>query len=677
MNDKHVNAYLQEAAEILVSLESALLALDEDHSNDQLVDEVFRALHTIKGGGSMFGFDTVASFVHETETIYDKIRDHELKVTDEIVDLTLKACDQIKLMLQEEDSSDKGIVNELLNSFRKILGSEQKGKEESQVKPVEDVKGERATFHIHFKPYEDLFLSGTNPVSLLKELAELGDSYICVDSTNMPDFENLNPEKIYVSWDVFLSTDKGINAIKDVFIFVDDDCVIDVKELHKGDFEGNAEYYKNLLTAPEQKEEPAAVTVEAPKEEQKEEKSTTSSNKASSPSQSVANVRVSSAKLDQLVNLVGELVTIQARLSQTASSKHDSALIDLAEDLETLSWELRETALSMRMLPIETTFSKFKRLVRDLSKDLDKKVELETSGGDTELDKNVIEKLGDPLVHIIRNSIDHGIEKPEERIKNGKDETGRIFLSAMHSGTHVFIKIEDDGKGLNRDLIYKKAVERGLITQGAELSDSEIFSLIFHPGFSTAQAVTNVSGRGVGMDVVQTAITSLRGSVEVDSYPGEGTSITLKLPLTLAIIEGLMVRIDKEYFVVPLSYVEECIEFNTALMQQTKNGRKLINFRNEIVPYIPLREKFSIVNNKPEIQQIIVINDSGKKTGLVVDEIIDKHQTVIKSLGKFYKNIEVMSGATVMGDGSVALIIDVPKLINSEINEEKLLVETL
>ena len=315
--------------------------------------------------------------------------------------------------------------------------------------------------------------------------------------------------------------------------------------------------------------------------------------------------------------------------------------------------------------------------MRDLSKDLDKKIELETSGGDTELDKNVIEKLGDPLVHIIRNSIDHGIEKPEERVSKGKDETGKIFLSAMHSGTHVFIKIEDDGKGLNRDLIYQKAIERGLVSPGVELADSEIFKLIFHPGFSTAQTVTNVSGRGVGMDVVQNAITSLRGTVEVDSYPGEGTSITLKLPLTLAIIEGLMVRIDKDYFVVPLSYVEECIEFNAALMQQTKNGRKLINFRNEIVPYIPLRDKFGIVNNKPEIQQVIVINDSGKKTGLVVDEIIDKHQTVIKSLGKFYKNIEVMSGATVLGDGSVALIIDIPKLINSEINEEKLLVETL
>ena len=353
MKDKHVNAYLQEAAEILVSLEEALLALDEDHDNEQLVDEVFRALHTIKGGGSMFGFDSVASFVHETETIFDKIREHELKVTDAIVDLTLKACDQIKLMLQEEDSSDADVVAGLLESFRKILGSEPKAQAEAEVYTEEISEGERITYHVYFKPDEDLFVTGTNPIGLIKELSDLGDSVVIADSSDVPEFEPLNPEKIYVSWNILLSTDKGINAIKDVFIFVDEeDCKIEIKEMHKGVLHGDIDYYKNLLSKAEKQENnPAAA--EALKPAAKEEKSTPSSPKASHHDQSVSSIRVNASKLDQLVNLVGELVIIQARLSQTASTKHDSSLIDLSEDLETLSWELRETALSMRMLPLK------------------------------------------------------------------------------------------------------------------------------------------------------------------------------------------------------------------------------------------------------------------------------------------------------------------------------------
>ena len=375
-----------------------------------------------------------------------------------------------------------------------------------------------------------------------------------------------------------------------------------------------------------------------------------------------------------MVNLVGELVTVQARLTQSANIKNDSEFIQIAEIVERLTWELRENALSIRMLPIESTFNKFNRLVRDLSKELGKKVDLITEGGETELDKNVIEKLNDPLVHIIRNCIDHGIENPETRKAKGKAETGKIIISALHSGTHVHIKIEDDGGGLNKEAILNKAVERGLIGPDAKLTDKEIFGLILQAGFSTAKEITNVSGRGVGLDVVKSAIETLRGSISIESSQGAGTIITLKLPLTLAIIEGLIIRIDEEHFVIPLSFVEECIELKAD--DKNKEGRRnLLNVRDEIVPYISLRKRFDIRNNQPEIEQVVVINNNNSKTGLLVDEIIGEHQTVIKSLGKYYKNIEVLSGATVLGNGTVALIMDVPKIIEEEIKLEESLIK--
>lgn len=676
MKDNHVRTFIQEANELLLSLESSLIELETDPGNLELVGEIFRSLHTIKGGGGMFGFDEVASFVHDIETIFDKIRDEELEVTNDIIDLTLKACDQIKLMLQDDDSSDKVSVGKLLSSFKEILGKE----------TVEEItpanyqshlpSGEKLIFHIRFEPGENLFAHGTNPVGLLNELKELGNVLIIPDTGKLPSFDNLDPEKLYVSWDIILSTSKGINAVKDVFIFVDDDNV-KINQIDKGELKGDYDYYLPLITGKEvnRNTNPDKTNVHSSgkgKQVNESEKKTANNN-TNSIEREVSNIRVSSDKLDLLVNLVGELVTTQARVSQLASTMKDSVLINLSEDLERLTCELRDNALSIRMLPIGTTFTKFKRLVRDLSKDLNKNVELVTSGGETELDKNVIEKLNDPLVHIIRNSIDHGIETPGERIAKGKEKTGKIFLEAIHSGTHVYIKIKDDGKGLDKELLRLKAIEREIISPDTELTEKEIYNLIFNAGFSTAKSVTNVSGRGVGMDVVKNAIAALRGSVEVDSQPGDGTIITLKLPLTLAIIEGLIVRIDQDHFVIPLSSVHECIEFISG--NEKKSGRRnLLNVRGEIVPYISLRERFDIYNNEPLIQQAVVLQDNGTKTGFIVDEIIGEHQTVIKSLGKYYKNVENMSGATILGDGTVALILDVPKLIASEVINENYLI---
>jgi two-component system chemotaxis sensor kinase CheA len=373
-------------------------------------------------------------------------------------------------------------------------------------------------------------------------------------------------------------------------------------------------------------------------------------------------IRVPADKLDALVNLVGELVTVQARLSQTALSKRDADLVNIAEEVERLSAELRDNALNIRMLPIGSTFSKFKRLVRDLSNELGKEMELTTEGAETELDKTVIERLNDPLVHLIRNSIDHGIEGPEERMAAGKPRSGKVHLTAVHSGDSVLISIIDDGAGLDKEAIRAKAVERGLIQPNAELSDKEIFSQIFAPGFSTAKKVTSVSGRGVGMDVVKRAIDALRGSIDITSVRGTGTTITVRIPLTLAIIESLLVKIGPDCFVLPLSLVNECVELTKKQVEESC-GRNLANVRGHLVPYVPLRRHFAMPGDAPAIQQIVITEVDGFRIGFVVDHVIGEHQTVIKSLGRAYKNVEGVSGATILGDGSVALILDIPHLM--------------
>jgi two-component system chemotaxis sensor kinase CheA len=380
--------------------------------------------------------------------------------------------------------------------------------------------------------------------------------------------------------------------------------------------------------------------------------------------ESISSIRVPADKLDTLVNLVGELVTVQARLSQTASTLEHAELASVAEEVEHLTAELRDNTLNIRMLPIGTTFGRFKRLIRDLSQELGKEIEMTTDGADTELDKTVIERLNDPLVHLIRNSIDHGIESPDGRLAAGKPRVGRIHLSAVHSGANVVVEITDDGKGLDREAILGKAMERGLLPAGAEPSDRDIYNVIFAPGFSTAKEVTNVSGRGVGMDVVKRSIDALRGSIDIKSEKGRGTTVTIKLPLTLAIVEGLLVGIADSRFVLPLSIVEECVELTRKDVEES-HGRNVAHIRGEIVPYIKLRNEFNIAGDPPDIEQIVITDVNGERVGFVVDSVIGEHQTVIKNLGKAYRDVDTISGATILGDGSVALIVDALKLVKS------------
>jgi two-component system, chemotaxis family, sensor kinase CheA len=680
--------FREEAGELLVDLENGLLELEAAPEDTDCIDRVFRAMHTIKGSGSMFGFEAVAAFAHEVETVFDLVRNGELKVTKELIDRTLEARDHIRAMLDSPEEADKSAERRIITSMRALAPGTGGEEADSSSRPTSNDSPEGSMcYRIRFGPHKDIFLQGTDPLTLLHELEELGECVVVADTAAIPELDQIAPESCYTSWDIILTSSCGINAVRDVFIFVEDESDLRIEVLdeetdpalfseskklgeiliEKGDLDPDA--LEHVLT---QKKLLGRMLVDAgvvdtPKVQSAlaEQKQVRAVREKRLLEQSSSSIRVGSEKLDKLVDLVGELVTAQARLSQTASREEsDADLAGIAEDVERLTAELRDNAMSLRMVPIGTTFARFNRLVRDLSHQLGKQIELTTDGAETELDKTVIEQLNDPLVHLIRNSIDHGIESDEERRAAGKPAEANINLSASHAGSDVLVKVSDDGKGLDAELIRAKAIERGLILADEELTEQEVFRLIFSPGFSTATEVTDVSGRGVGMDVVTSTIEALHGSVEIASKPGEGTTITLQLPLTLAIIEGLLVQISDEHFVVPLSSVEECLELTREDVAAAQ-GRSTVNVRGKMLPYINLRSTFEIPGETPPIEQIVITRTGAETVGFVVDQVVGQIQTVIKSLGKMYEQIKGVSGATIMGNGSVALVLDIARLRES------------
>jgi two-component system chemotaxis sensor kinase CheA len=690
MMDQHIAAYREEAGELLAELETSLLDLEEMPDNSDLINRVFRVMHTIKGSGAMFGFDEIAAFTHEVETVFDLVRNGKMAVTKQLLDLTLKSRDHISALL--DASAGLGEVNrhegdDIVTSLRQLVpqADTTMKKEDGSIavtSPAADsADAEQKTWRIRFRPNRELLLSGSNPILLLNELRALGTCHVVAQFDNVPRLDTLTSEHCYLYWDIILTSSRGEEAIRDVFIFVEDDCEIKIELVDSSSMAADDQSYKklgeiliergDLLPVEMQKilhqqkrvgellvEQGIVPTgkVQSALVEQQHVKKVRQERAAPAPA-TAASIRVPAERLDQLVNLVGEMVTVQAHLTQVANALRDPTFINISEEVERLTNELRDTTLNIRMLPIGSTFSKFKRLVRDLSQELGKEIEMETFGADTELDKTVIEKLNDPLVHIIRNCIDHGIEMPAVRTASGKPAAGIVQLGAEHSGDSVLVTIRDDGAGLDREAILAKAVDNGLIAANAELSDSEIFAQIFAPGFSTAAKVTNVSGRGVGMDVVKRGIEGLRGSIAIDSHKGKGTTITLKIPLTLAIIESLLVKIGDSHFVLPLTAVEECVELSRADVDAA-HGRNLVNVRGNLTPYICLRDLFAIGGSRPDIEQIVIVSVHGQSIGFVVDFVVGEHQTVIKPLGRFYQDIQGISGATILGDGSVALILD-------------------
>ena len=658
--DQFRHGFQEEAREIVVELEAALLELNENRDDLDLVGRVFRALHTIKGSGSMFGFDKLAAFTHSLENAFDEVRNGRIQINAELIDLTLSALDQIRAMIEEGGSgpeADPEVCTAILERVRQIAGLREdhastarhvgNSGAESALKPT--AGGKLFEWNICFAPGPELMRNGANPLLLIRELRQLGALSVKTSLAALPPLKDLDAERCYVSWEMVLTTEASQDAIRDVFIFVEDLCELCIGPAARLAVERESE--SDLIARGLQ-----------------EKRSSGSGRRHYDKPENASSLRVPAAKLDQFVDLVGELVTVQARLSEIAARRDDLEVSAVAEEVERLTSSLRENSMNIRMTPIRATFEKFRRLVHDLARDLGKDVELTIEGADTELDKTVIDRLSDPLMHLIRNSMDHGIEQPAVRIARGKRSTANIHLSARHSGASVLIGVSDDGGGINAEAVRNRGIERGLIAAEAHLTEAQTFDLIFQPGFSTAKTVTDVSGRGVGMDVVRQNVESLRGSIEVASKSGQGTSVTLRLPLTLAIIDGLLVNVGHAFFVLPLANTLECIELTTEDIEQA-NGRHMANVRGEIVPYIRLRQYFNIHSDRPEIEQIMIVETEEGRFGLVVDQVLGNCQTVIKNLGRFYRHVQFVSGATILGNGTVALILDPYRLVQEALKE--------
>lgn len=665
-----VVTFLHEADDLLTQIEEIALEVDPHAPDAEAINRLFRAFHTIKGSGSMFGFDAVAAFTHHVESALDRVREGELGLSQELLDLVLLAKDRIKSLLDAgqggpvapSGASEKIVA--ALNNLWTVPTTEAAPAVATAPAAVEAPAGTRETFRIQFRPDPGLMVCGTNPVSLLNELRALGECSLQASTEAVPELSALQPDQIYLSWDITLTTDKGRNAIQDVFIFVEDGSKIVIEQVSAA----AAAVPSPVLPPAPNPRFAAAPALAAPKHPEptiqvtpaKSEAVTAASARKAASKDST--IRVPSEKLDRLVNLVGELVMNQSRLCQVSARFDTPDLAVPVEEIERLVSELRDNVLGIRMMPIGSTFSRFKRLVHDLSAELGKEIDLVTEGAETELDKTVLDQLGDPLVHLIRNSLDHGIESADVREQAGKSRRGTIRLTAAHTGSNVVVTIRDDGKGLDTSAIRAKAIEKKLIAPDAVLSEKEIFNLIFLPGFSTARQITSVSGRGVGMDVVKRQIDALRGAVAITSEVGKGTSIALTLPLTLAIIDGLLVEIGRDQYIVPMSVVTENVELQRA-ERGRNNGRNVVAVRGDLVPYVRLRELFHQSEDELDIEKIVIVRHEDQRVGLVVDRVLGSHQTVIQSLGKFYRNIEVVSGATIMGDGRVALILDLAGLV--------------
>ncbi|MBF0094427.1 MAG: chemotaxis protein CheA [Alphaproteobacteria bacterium] len=684
----HTATFRQEAADLLVQLEGALLDLADRPGDRDLVDTVFRALHTLKGSGAMFGFDALASFAHDMESAFDCVRNGKLAVGAELVNLTLAALDHIRALVDSPGTADQVRGDVLRASFRELTGTgfraESRGDAPASTGGLRDGEDRTAaTYRIRFRPGREVMRFGTNPLLLLDELRGLGRCAVTAITDDIPPLEDLDPTACYAAWDILLTSGRPQAEIEDVFIFVADqaalkiEVVLDPAEesaakrvgeilVERGDIATEAladtldkqERLGNLLVR-EGKVSPSLVKSALVEQRHL---NRVAQGRPGAPSSAATGIRVPAERLDALMDQVGELVIAHARLAQAASAGEDMGLKSVAEEIGRLASGLRDTTMGIRMLPIGTLFGKFRRVVHDLSIELGKTVELTMSGEETELDKTVIENLNDPLIHLIRNAVDHGIEDAETRAARGKPPAGSVHLAAVHSGAQVLITISDDGGGMDGAAIRAKAEERGLLAPGQEASESELFALVFQPGFSTSQRVTGVSGRGVGMDVVKRAIDALRGTIDIASTPEQGSVITCRLPLTLAIIDGLLVRVGGNRYVIPLSAIEECVEL-TPGQDQRSGGRSFLNIRDAIVPFLRLRALFNDGGTAERFQKVVIVASGEERVGLVVDQVVGQYQTVIKSLSKLHREVREFSGATILGDGTVALILDVPHIV--------------
>jgi two-component system, chemotaxis family, sensor kinase CheA len=656
-----IQVFRTEAAELFEQIEGGLLDLLHDLSNQDQIDAVFRGLHTLKGSGAMFGFEALAAFTHHCETAFDRVRKGEVPATAELVAAVLDAQDHMKSLVATPNGDHEMAGDVLLAKLQAAVGAGGGDHHARAAAPKQPAVAAAAApagatvWKLVFRLPMNSMVNGTNPLGLLDELRELGECKIVVDKSKIPDLDGLVPSELYLGWTVTLTTDKPKSDIEDVFIFVMDDMEF---ELTQVDASAPAVEAEAEVVAPV-----ASAQSSAPVEQKPAQAAAAAPVDAKHGKPAAENVRVPAERLDELMDRVGELVIAQSRLSQLAGTSADIMLRSVSEDVERLSGELRDTMMVLRMVPVGSLFTRFRRLVHDLARETGKVIELHTEGETTEVDKTVIERLADPLVHLVRNSIDHGLEMPQDRLAAGKPETGKVTLLARQSGGEVIITIKDDGRGINRERVRAKAESSGIIQPGAQLMDQELLQLIFQPGFSTAQQITNLSGRGVGMDVVKKTVEALRGVIDIRSEEGKGSEISLRIPLTLAIIDGLLVRVGTGCYVIPLSAVEECLELSIEDDLRSR-GRSFISLRDSLVPFLRLRDMFRTGTQPDPYQKVVVISTGNERVGLVVDQIIGDHQTVIKAMSRLHHDVVTFSGATILGDGSVALILDVTNLVS-------------
>lgn len=705
MEDFH-KLFYEEAGDLINSLEENLMLLEEDLSNTEIINEVFRIMHSLKGSGAMFGYNNLSSFTHELESLYDKVRSKTIPLTANIINFTINSTDHIKALLKGDDDEDIIKKSRLFLNQMELFSSKNETSPKSNEKITQQTEASKKPqlgkklYFILFDPNPNILNDGTNPLYLLDELSDLGNAIIKTNYKDLPQLEDIDVDKCYFKWEIILSSTEDFNTIEDVFIFVQDDSLVEIELISEKDvfsvpdveekirdlFLSNKQSVKGIkrliklyeadVVEYDQLDEDEIVidsteTEETPLVIQEESVSTTTQtqeNIIANPefkipeTLKIDTVKVSSKKLDSLINLVSEFVTTQARLHNIASNNKSAELNALSEDFQLLSRQFRDVAFDMRLIPVHTMIIKFKRLIRDLSKSLGKKVQFITEGTETELDKNIISTLSDPIMHIIRNSIDHGIEKPETRIKSGKPETGTIKLKAEYSGAYILISIEDDGAGIDPEIIAKKAIEKKLIDDTTNLSMDEIYDLLLLPGFSTSEKVTDVSGRGVGMDVVKRNIDDLRGEVKISSEKGSGTKITIKLPLTLSIIDGLLVGVNNSKYILPLASVLKIYKVSNDEIE--KAYKNIIDIEGVQYPFINLIEQFANSDNTESIKHFITVNYHDKIVGLIVNELYSEYQAVLKPIDKVLNHTEMFSGASILGDGKVAMVIDTNKLIH-------------
>lgn len=670
-----IDTFLEESREGLDLIESTLLDLDS--LDQEQVHSVFRAAHSIKGGAGTFGFQAVSDFTHNVETLLDEVRSERKTLTTPLVDLLLESVDCIRTLLAENDNPDldRSVIDQVQIKLAEAVAA---GSEPDSTSNPGDVEGSSESlaamaqqgWQIQFAPHADMMRNGNEPLFMLEALAELGDLSVIANIDSLPTLEELNPEQLSLSWSMTLISDCLQDDVQEVFEWVEDECDLDIQSWTR-DLENTSE---SVVEPDVSEKTPVLAAVTSTEGAPRAVKNTAKSDASS--------IRVSTDKVDSLINRTGELVITQAMLGQISEELAREGVTGVAFErlqeglalLERNTRDLQEDVMRVRMLPISFVFSRFPRLVHDVSAKLGKKVNLIIQGEQTEIDKTVMEKIGDPLVHLIRNALDHGLETPEERLAQGKDETGTLTLNAYHRGSHIVIDIDDDGRGLNAERIRQKALENGLLDDSRELTDDMVYELIFAAGFSTADSVSDLSGRGVGMDVVRRNIEALGGFVSVRSEAGKGAGFSVSLPLTLAILDGQLIRVAEEVFVIPLVAIVETLCVPAEKLNHYGGDDRLLPYRGEYLPVLPLASLFggdsqTLSTRNPVL--ISVVESGGQRVGLVLDELEGQQQVVIKSLETNLNRVEGFSGATILGNGRVALILDVTGLIKKGMEVSK------